>query len=83
MPNVNIAQILAIVDGYERAQIYERVPNVNLLQILSDAQIYERVPNVDIAQILSEVNNGSSACIAQHASNEQQKQRAIQGDPAC
>ena len=39
--------------GYERALDYERVPDVNLAQILSTAGTYERVPDVNFAQILS------------------------------
>ncbi len=45
---------------YERAQVYERVPNVDIARLLSNAtedlyetaQTYERVPDADIAQIL-------------------------------
>ena len=53
------AQALKVDAGvYERAQVYERVPNVNIAQMLSDAgvyegaQVYERVPNVNIAHLL-------------------------------
>ncbi len=28
---------------------YERVPDVDLVQLLADIEIYERVPNVEIA----------------------------------
>ena len=55
------AQALKVDAGvYERAQVYERLPNVNIAQMLSNAgvyeraQVYERVPNVNIAQMLSD-----------------------------
>jgi hypothetical protein len=43
--------------AYERAQVYERVPDVIIDEILSNTQIYEQAPNVSVAQILLEVSN--------------------------
>ena len=44
---------------YEAAQVYERVPDVNIAQLLSAAgghhSIYEQAPDVNIAMILSQV----------------------------
>jgi hypothetical protein len=49
---------------YERAQTYERVPDVDLSQILASgqnlyerAQTYEHVPDVDLSQILAPRDN--------------------------
>ena len=51
---------------YERAQIYAKVPNVDIFQLLSVAasiyerpRFYERVPNVDIACLLSNASPAS------------------------
>ena len=66
-PHVSTAHILPVVGcrqevpvcqcapniPIERALDYERVPDVNLAQILSTAGTYERVPDVNLAQILS------------------------------
>ena len=54
------AQALKVDAGvYERAQVYEQVPNVNIAQMLSNAgvyegaQVYEKAPNMNIAHLLS------------------------------
>ena len=58
--------ILPASGFYEAAEVYERVPDVNIAQLLSAAgnnYIYERAPDVNIAVILSQVLR------SQHASN--------------
>ena len=56
---------------------YERAPNVNTAQILSDAgvyeraQVYERVPNVNILQILLQVTNSDDYFHGKCANSEQ------------
>jgi hypothetical protein len=55
---------------YERAEVYERVPDVDIALLLSQAspsdsyyeraQVYERVPDVDIALLLSQASPSDS-----------------------
>ena len=53
----HVAQILSAASSiYERDQVYDRVPNMDIGLLLSNAaetaQIYEQVPNVDIAHLV-------------------------------
>ena len=70
------AQALKVDAGvYERAQVYERLPNVNIAQMLSNAgvyeraQVYERVPNVNIAQMLSDAGVYEGAQVYERVPN--------------
>ncbi len=57
----------ATEDSYETAQAYERVPNVDIAQLVEATnhsgshKIYERVPNVDITQLLESTDHYETA----------------------
>ena len=70
------AQALKVDAGvYERAEVCERLPNVNIAQMLSNAgvyeraQVYERVPNVNIAQMLSDAGVYEGAQVYERVPN--------------